>query len=608
MVSVSETSTMPTAAAASVARSAALRQRERGGGQPGRERPDRLHAVGGEVEGGRDHRRRHHGDEHGGDLLGDAGQAEQQGQGAEADEERRRVRLVEVREEGDDVVDEGVPLGREAEELGELADDDRDGQPVHVADLDLLGEQVGDEPELAEAQADLDEADHERQHAGHGDRAGRVVGHEQRRDGGEDERRDGRVRAEDQHARRPEQRVHDEAGDGRVEAGDRRQPGQLRVRQPLRHEDRREDDAGDEVEAQPRRLVRAQHADAGHGALSRLFFGPASACPSFVATRAPSPHRSVTNGSICPWPIQRTSRARSRIGDASRARCSTSSWCSTPPSTRRSRPRPRRSSTRRCGGSRTPPTTPSCTWAIAALLFAAGGKKGRRAAVTGMAAVGLNSFVVNIPMKFAGHRPRPERGVVRFEEARHVKMPTSTSFPSGHSASGFAFAAGVAEAHPGARRPAPRPGDRGRLLARPLRGALPRRRHRRVAGGDGRRRGHGAGLAGGAQAAPRPPSDRLRPPAEARLTGQSGDERPLEHAASAGRRQRARPRSDHPDGPAAARVRGHRRGVGRRHDGDAAGAGPAVRPRLRRGRGRSGSDDGPARSSPWCCSWSPCSS
>ena len=86
--------------------------------------------------------------------------------------------------------------------------------------------------------------------------------------------------------------------------------------------------------------------------------------------------------------------------------------------------------------------------AISALLFAVGGKKGRRAAVTGMAAVGLNSFVVNIPMKFAGHRPRPERGVVRFEEARHVKMPTSTSFPSGHSASGFAFAAGVAEAIP----------------------------------------------------------------------------------------------------------------------------------------------------------------
>ena len=85
---------------------------------------------------------------------------------------------------------------------------------------------------------------------------------------------------------------------------------------------------------------------------------------------------------------------------------------------------------------------------IAALLFAVGGPKGRRAAVTGLAAVGLNSAIVNIPMKFAGHRPRPERGAVRVVEARQVQMPTSTSFPSGHSASGFAFAAGVAEALP----------------------------------------------------------------------------------------------------------------------------------------------------------------
>jgi membrane-associated phospholipid phosphatase len=85
---------------------------------------------------------------------------------------------------------------------------------------------------------------------------------------------------------------------------------------------------------------------------------------------------------------------------------------------------------------------------IAAVLSALGGPKGRRAAVTGLAAVGLNSFVVNVPMKFLGNRPRPRRGRVRIAEERHVKMPASTSFPSGHSASGFAFAAGAAEAMP----------------------------------------------------------------------------------------------------------------------------------------------------------------
>lgn len=85
---------------------------------------------------------------------------------------------------------------------------------------------------------------------------------------------------------------------------------------------------------------------------------------------------------------------------------------------------------------------------IAAVLFAFGGAKGRRAAVTGLAAVGVNSFVVNVPMKLLGNRPRPDRGRVRVAEARHTKMPESASFPSGHSASGFAFAAGAAEAVP----------------------------------------------------------------------------------------------------------------------------------------------------------------
>ncbi len=150
--------------------------------------------------------------------------------------------------------------------------------------------------------------------------------------------------------------------------------------------------------------------------------------------------------------------------------------------------------------------------AIAALLFAAGGRKGRRAALTGMVAVGVNSAVVNIPMKLAGNRPRPARGTVRIAEERHVKMPTSTSFPSGHSASGFAFAAGVAEAHPGARRAAPRAGDGRGVLARAHGGPLPWRRHRRVARGHGRRRGDGARIARPAQA----PAGRPRPADAAR--------------------------------------------------------------------------------------------
>lgn len=81
--------------------------------------------------------------------------------------------------------------------------------------------------------------------------------------------------------------------------------------------------------------------------------------------------------------------------------------------------------------------------AIAAGLFLAGGERGRRAAMTGVAAIGVNSALVNLPMKLASGRTRPDREGAGVPSQRWVTMPTSTSFPSGHSASAFAFAAAV---------------------------------------------------------------------------------------------------------------------------------------------------------------------
>jgi undecaprenyl-diphosphatase len=46
-------------------------------------------------------------------------------------------------------------------------------------------------------------------------------------------------------------------------------------------------------------------------------------------------------------------------------------------------------------------------------------------------------------MKYASRRGRPDRDGIGVPEQRWVDMPTSTSFPSGHSASGFAFASAV---------------------------------------------------------------------------------------------------------------------------------------------------------------------
>jgi undecaprenyl-diphosphatase len=81
--------------------------------------------------------------------------------------------------------------------------------------------------------------------------------------------------------------------------------------------------------------------------------------------------------------------------------------------------------------------------AIAGGLFVFGGRAGRRAALTGAAAIAVNSAVVNLPMKAASRRGRPDRDGIGVPEQRWVDMPTSTSFPSGHSASGFAFASAV---------------------------------------------------------------------------------------------------------------------------------------------------------------------
>ncbi len=90
--------------------------------------------------------------------------------------------------------------------------------------------------------------------------------------------------------------------------------------------------------------------------------------------------------------------------------------------------------------------------AAAALLATAGGPKGRRAALHGLAAIAVTSTVVNQGMKRLGRR-RPDRAGERVPEARHVPMPSSTSFPSGHSAAAFAFATGVGHVLPGAAVP-----------------------------------------------------------------------------------------------------------------------------------------------------------
>lgn len=90
---------------------------------------------------------------------------------------------------------------------------------------------------------------------------------------------------------------------------------------------------------------------------------------------------------------------------------------------------------------------------VAGALAVFGGPTGRRAAFNGVAAIAAASLVVNQPMKLLGGRQRPDRDGHAVPEPRWVPMPTSTSFPSGHSASAAAFAVAVGDVLPGLRVP-----------------------------------------------------------------------------------------------------------------------------------------------------------
>ncbi|MGP4092405.1 phosphatase PAP2 family protein, partial [Streptomyces sp. KR55] len=82
-------------------------------------------------------------------------------------------------------------------------------------------------------------------------------------------------------------------------------------------------------------------------------------------------------------------------------------------------------------------------FATAGLIAASRTPRGRRAAVRGVASLALASATINTLGKRSVRRTRPVLDPVPL--VRQLKQqPITTSFPSGHSASAAAFAAGVA--------------------------------------------------------------------------------------------------------------------------------------------------------------------
>ena len=88
------------------------------------------------------------------------------------------------------------------------------------------------------------------------------------------------------------------------------------------------------------------------------------------------------------------------------------------------------------------------SFASAALLAVTQGRDGRVAAGAGLVSVAVTSAVVNLAIKPLGRRRRPDPNAREVPVARQVRVPSSTSFPSGHSAAAFAFATGVGRVLP----------------------------------------------------------------------------------------------------------------------------------------------------------------
>lgn len=92
-------------------------------------------------------------------------------------------------------------------------------------------------------------------------------------------------------------------------------------------------------------------------------------------------------------------------------------------------------------------------WIVtAAALALVGGRRGRRAALRGLLSMSATSALVNGVVKPLVRRGRPPRG--RQPRLTHLlHRPTSGSFPSGHTASGFAFTVGASIERPALAAP-----------------------------------------------------------------------------------------------------------------------------------------------------------
>ena len=195
-----------------------------------------------------------HRDERGGHDRQEPPQTEHERQRREPDEQRDPARLPEVAEQSPELLEEVAVGLLDAEQLRDLADDDREREPDDEALEHGLRDEAREEAEAAEPGEQCDHADDERERD-------RELHELVRSDGSERGDRRGRECRSRGHrpghevARAAEGGVEDQRRRCRVQAVDRRNAGDRGVGERLRHEHGPDRQPGDQVAAQPGALV-----------------------------------------------------------------------------------------------------------------------------------------------------------------------------------------------------------------------------------------------------------------------------------------------------------------------------------------------------------------
>ena len=216
-----------------------------------------------QVEGACGQDGKHHGDEDAGDLRQPPLERHDEEEPEHSDRKcgRHGLAVHHTPRELAHLGAEAASFDGESEELRELADEDRQGQTVHVPDHGRLRDQVREEPEPRDAGERRDRPDEERKRRGERDRALRIPVRSDEDDRRGDHRAERRVRAQHEDPGGSEECVPRQTEDRCVEPGDRREAGELGIGHPLGYEQRRQDQSRNEVLAQPRSPVRRQRGD-----------------------------------------------------------------------------------------------------------------------------------------------------------------------------------------------------------------------------------------------------------------------------------------------------------------------------------------------------------